>query len=234
MKVIKHGDNLWQLRRLLAFNCFLVREDDGLTLIDSGLTGSGKDILQAVSDTGLPLRRITLTHAHIDHVGSLDEVAAQAPEAEVTYSERTAAFLRGELSLLPDEPQDELRGGFEVRNTIASRLIDAGDYVGSLRVVAAPGHSPDQIAFFDERDGTLIGGDAFQTMAGTAVSGTLRLLFPFPAMATWHKRTALASAVALRELEPTRLAVGHGPVLVNPLAEMDQAIRKARTNLHGS
>lgn len=234
MKVIRHGDNLWQLRRLLAFNCFLVREKDGLTLVDCGLGGSGKDILKVVNEIGDPLRRITLTHAHSDHIGSLDEVAALVPEAEVAYSARTAAFLRGELSLLPDEPQDELRGGFETRETVASRLLEAGDCVGSLRVIAAPGHSPDQIAFLDERDGTLVAGDAFQTMAGTAVSGTLRLLFPFPAMATWHKPTALVSAIALRELEPTRLAVGHGPVLTNPWAAMDQAIREAGTRLDGS
>jgi glyoxylase-like metal-dependent hydrolase (beta-lactamase superfamily II) len=57
--------------------------------------------------------------------------------------------------------------------------------LGSLRVIAAPGHTPDQIAFLDERDGTLIAGDAFQTAAGTAVAGVTRWLFPFPALATW-------------------------------------------------
>lgn len=50
-------------------------------------------------------------------------------------------------------------------------------------MVAAPGHTPDQIAFFDERDRTLIAGDAFQTQGGTAVSGVMRKRFPFPAMA---------------------------------------------------
>lgn len=147
MKVIRHGETLWQLRRLYAVNCFLVGEDDGLTLIDAGLGGSAKEILAAADEIGMSLRRITLTHAHGDHIGSLDEVAALAPEAEVAFTERTAAFLRGEMDLLPDEPQVPLRGGFETRETRATRLIAPGDRVGSLRVVAAPGHTPDQIAF---------------------------------------------------------------------------------------
>lgn len=55
----------------------------------------------------------------------------------------------------------------------------------------------------------------------------MKILFPFPAMATWHKPTALSSARMLRALEPSRLAVGHGPVLEHPLPEMDRAIEVA-------
>jgi hypothetical protein len=56
----------------------------------------------------------------------------------------------------------------------------------------------------------------------------LRLLFPFPAMATWNKPTALASAVALRALGPSLLAVGHGEAVREPAAAMDRAIEGAR------
>ena len=79
----------------------------------------------------------------------------------------------------------------------------------------------------DRRDGTLIAGDAFQTRAGVAVSGTIRPLFPFPAMATWDRPSALTSARLLRSLDPTRLAVGHGEVLEQPVAAMDRAIAVA-------
>jgi glyoxylase-like metal-dependent hydrolase (beta-lactamase superfamily II) len=100
--------------------------------------------------------------------------------------------------------------------------------VGSLRVVASPGHTPGHIAFFDVRDRSLIAGDAFQTRGGMAVSGVLRPLFPFPAFATWHKPTALASAVALAELQPAVLAVGHGGILDDPVPAMSRAIEVAR------
>ena len=59
----------------------------------------------------------------------------------------------------------------------------------------------------------------------------MRPLFPFPAMATWHRPTALASARRLRELNPTRLAVGHGEILERPGDALDQAIAEAARDL---
>jgi glyoxylase-like metal-dependent hydrolase (beta-lactamase superfamily II) len=237
VKITQYGDNLWQLTRLVAFNCYLVREGEELTLVDSGLSGSGKGILGAAAAIGLPITRVVLTHAHADHAGSLDEVVGQLADVEVAFSGRTAEFLQGELALWADEPQVKLRGGFVRRETRPTRLLAAGDRVGSLRVVAAAGHAPDQIAFLDERDGTLIAGDAFQTQGGIAVAGVRRWLFPLPALATWHLPTALKTAVRLRALNPKRLAVGHGRVLEGPLVTllglMDEAIRVAKREVHG-
>lgn len=231
MKFKQHGERLWQLTWLFAFNCYLVKEDEGLTLVDSNLQGSGVGIARVVETIGLPVTRITLTHTHNDHAGSLDEVSRLFPEAEVTFTRRAAEFLQGNLTLEAGEPQTALRGGFVTRTTPFSRPIAPGDMVGSLRVVAAPGHTPDQVAFLDERDGTLIAGDAFQTQAGIAVAGIRRWLFPFPAMATWHLPTALESAMALRQLDPSRLAVGHGRVLDDPGRLMDKAIAEAWRSL---
>jgi len=231
MKVTQVSGNLWQLTRLRAFNCYLVREADGLTLVDTGMGGSAKDILATAVTLNQPITRITLTHAHADHAGSFDAVAAQLPDAEIALSARTAKFLTGELELLPTEPQEKLRGSFVTCTTTTTQQLQPGDKLGSLLVVSAPGHTPDQIAFFDERDGSLIAGDAFQTAGGTAVAGQMRWLFPFPAMATWHKETALQTAYCLRDLNPTRLAVGHGRVLENPQAVLDKAIREAEKSL---
>lgn len=232
MKITQFGENLWQLTRMGMFNCYLVREADGLTLIDTGMSGSGKGIVQAAQGLGFPIQRVALTHAHGDHAGSLDVVSGLLPGVEVALAARTAVFLQGTRALEPGEPQAKLRGGFVTRSTQATRLLQPDDRLGSLRVVTAPGHTPDQIAFFDERDGTLIAGDAFQTMGGTAVAGIIRWTFPFPAMATWHLPTALETAVALRALNPTRLAVGHGPVLEDPIPAMIAAIRVAEAKVN--
>jgi glyoxylase-like metal-dependent hydrolase (beta-lactamase superfamily II) len=233
MNLSQHGDNLFKLTRMLVMNFYLVRESDGLTLIDSGMAGSAQDIIKAAQTIGLSITRITLTHAHADHAGSLDEMAALLPDAEVTLNQRTAEFLQGNLSLKAGEPQDKLRGGFVTSGIQPNRLLQPGDMVGSLRVVAAPGHTPDQVAFYDERDGSLIAGDAFQTQGGIAVAGVIRWRFPLPALATWHLPTALSSAQSLRALKPSRLAVGHGKVLEQPLAEIDRAIQAAEKKVRG-
>lgn len=224
-----HGDRLIQLAHyplLFPVSCYLVREDDGLTLIDTGLGSSVKPVLAAAARAGAPIRRIALTHVHMDHVAGLDGLHAALPDAEVLVSAREARFLAGDLTLDPAEelPGAKLRGGWAKVVTRPTRRLIPGDRVGSLLVVAAPGHTPGHVAYFDTRDRTLIAGDAFFSRGGVNVSGKLSPLFPFPSFATWHKPTALASARALRALAPTRLAVGHGPVTDNPLAAMDRAI----------
>jgi glyoxylase-like metal-dependent hydrolase (beta-lactamase superfamily II) len=233
MRITTHGDYLVQLTRLTMVNCFLVREDDGFTLVDTGMSGSAESILAAARQLGAPIRRITLTHAHVDHVGSLDALHALLPDVEVSISERDARFLTGDRSLDPDEPQVPLRGGYPVCSTQPTRLLHAGDRVGSLEVVASPGHTPGHVAFFDRRDQTLIAGDAFSTKGGISTGGTFRLLFPLPALATWHKPTGVRSAEALVALSPERLAVGHGKTLEQPVAQMEKAIAEARRKVEG-
>lgn len=208
-------------------NAYLVHEDDGLTLIDTAVTGSAKAILGAAGETGAPIRRILLTHAHGDHVGSLDKLAAELPDAEVLISSREARLLRKDKTMDPGEPQDKPRGGYPGTKTKPTRQIEPGETVGSLEVVAAPGHTPGQIALLDRRDHTLFCGDAFSTLGGVATCAKLNLWFPLPALATWHKPTALETARSLRAREPRALAPGHGAVVENPLEAIDAAIAKA-------
>jgi len=234
MRITTHGTYLVQLTRfprIFPVNCYLVREDDGLTLVDASIPGSAPAILEAARDLGMPIRRIVLTHAHGDHIGALDALQQLLPGAAVFVSGRDARFLAGDMTLDAGEPQTKLRGDYRTIATRPTGLLSDGDRVGSLRVIASPGHTPGHVALFDPRDGSLIAGDAFQTRAGVAVSGTVRPLFPFPAMATWNRPLALASARRLRDLSPSRLAIGHGEVLEQPLPAIDQAIAVASREL---
>ncbi len=224
MKITPHGENLFQLSYLGFVNCYLVREEDGFTLVDTALPNNAKAIMQAAQTLGSPIVRIALTHAHDDHTGALDALHEALPTVEVAITARDARFLSGDTSLDADEPQVKLRGAFSLHKTRPTRLLQAGDHIGSLEVVATPGHTPGHAAFLDARDRTLIAGDAFQTLGGVAVAGTIKPLFPLMAMGTWYQPMCLESARNLRALEPTRLAVGHGRVLESPLAEMDHAI----------
>src|SRR5215218_612035 len=136
-------------------NAYLVEEPDGLTLIDALLPGTGKKILAAAATLGAPIVRIALTHAHGDHIGALDKLAAALPDAEVLISARDERLLRKDKTMDPGEPQSKLRGSYPGAKTRPTATFGAGDRVGSVEVHAAPGHTPGQVAFLDPRDGTL-------------------------------------------------------------------------------
>jgi glyoxylase-like metal-dependent hydrolase (beta-lactamase superfamily II) len=216
-----------RLDRLGFVNCYLVREDDGFTLVDTSLSGNAPAIVDAASEQGLPIVRIALTHGHGDHVGSLDALHEALSDAEVIMGAREARLIDEERRLDPDEPQEKVKGSWPTLETAPDRTVAGGDRVGSLVVVDSPGHTPGHVAYLDERDRTLIAGDAITTKGGIAVAGTLRPLFPFPAMATWHKPTGVESAMRLLELDPARLATGHGRVLDDPGAAIARAIATA-------
>lgn len=216
-----------RISRFGLVNAYLVEEEDGLTLVDALLPRSEQAVLAAVQELRRPLVRIALTHGHGDHIGSLDALAGALPGVEVLISARDERLLRKDTTLDPGEPQTRVRGSVPGTSTRATRTLAAGDRVGSLEVVAAPGHTPGHVAFLDTRDRTLFCGDAFTTLGGVRTSAKRWTLpFPLAALATWDGATELASARALRALEPARLAPGHGPVVENPVAAMDAAIAK--------
>ncbi|PZD93168.1 MBL fold metallo-hydrolase [Paenibacillus sambharensis] len=227
------GLQLSFMPRLFPVNCYLVEEAEDWTLVDCALPYSAGGIMKQVRQSGKPLRRIVLTHAHDDHIGALAALVRELGDSVKVYiSRRDARLLAGDRTLDLHEAQTMIRGGVPKKApAVPDVLLEDGDWVGSLRAVAAPGHTPGSMAFLDTRCGTLLAGDAFQTRAGIAVSGSLKLLFPFPAMATWDVSTALVSARRLTELKPELLGVGHGRMLQEPVKAMQLAIRELEEKL---
>ena len=156
-------------------------------------------------------------------MGSVDELKAKlGDEVEISIGEIDARIHAGEKVV-----EGKLTGSWPKLTTTPDRRLVAGDRVGSLEVVASPGHSPGHIAFLDTRDRTLIDGDVFTAFGGVAVSSHFYARFPLTAMATYDKARDLQSARDLRALDPALLVVGHGPAARAPQAAMDAAIARA-------
>lgn len=235
MQMTKKGPvyQLTFMPRFFPVNCYVIDEETELTLVDAALGFNAKQILLSINVMKKPLTQIVITHAHSDHLGALDAVKREWPDAVVSISARDARLLAGDTKLLPGEPDSAIKGGVPKNiKTQPDRLLEEGDTVGSLKVVATPGHTPGSISLMDTRNRFLLAGDAFQTRGGMAVSGTFNMLFPFPAFATWDKRTALESARKIRALNPQLLAVGHGAMITKPLDAIDLAIAESEKNLH--
>jgi glyoxylase-like metal-dependent hydrolase (beta-lactamase superfamily II) len=84
--------SITRISRFGFVNAYLIADDDGLTLVDTMIPRSAKPILAAAGRAGAPIKRIALTHAHGDHIGSLDELAAALPGVDVLISARDARF----------------------------------------------------------------------------------------------------------------------------------------------
>ncbi|ANU10203.1 metallo-beta-lactamase family protein [Planococcus antarcticus DSM 14505] len=234
MQMTKKGPvyQLTFMSRFFPINCYVIDEGTELTLVDAALGFNAKQILLSIKVLKKPLTQIIITHAHIDHLGALDAIKREWPDAVVSMSSRDARLLAGDTSLLPGEPDSPVKGGVPKNvKTQPDRLLEEGEQVGSLKVVNTPGHTPGSISLVDVRNQFLIAGDAFQTRGGIAVSGTFKALFPFPAFATWNKQVALESARKIRQLNPQLLAVGHGAMIEKPLDAIDLAIVESEKNL---
>jgi glyoxylase-like metal-dependent hydrolase (beta-lactamase superfamily II) len=220
MRTQKLTPTLTQLTQYRFVNAYLVQDDDGLTLVDTTMGKAADGILAAA---GGSLRRIALTHGHGDHVGALDALKERLGDSvEVLMPELDARIHAGEQVV-----EGKVPGSWPKLRTRPDVRLAEGDRVGSLEVVASPGHTPGHVAFLDTRDRTLIAGDVFTTYGSPQVTNHFYFRFPFAAMATWDKRVDAESARKLRALDPSLLVVGHGPPVRDPLPAMDSAIARA-------
>ena len=222
MKTTAISENLIKLtrRNLVLPNAYLVREDDGFTLIDTTTRGAAEKLIAAAARAGGKIRRIALTHGHGDHAGSLDALKERlGDQVEILMSELDARIHAGEQVV-----EGSLPGSWPKIATRPDAALQDGDRVGSLRVIACPGHSPGHVAFLDTRGRTLIAGDVFTSIGSVQVTNHFYLRFPLAQMATWDKAKDLESARGLTRLAPTLLVVGHGPALTNPVPRMEKAV----------
>ena len=217
-----------RVSRFGLVNAYLVVEDDGLTLIDTAVTGSAKPILAAAERLGAPIRRIVLTHAHGDHVGSLDALAAAAPRR------RGADLGAGGAPA----PQGQVAGAGGAAGPAEGWL--PGDRDAADRGASSPGKrsarwrsSPPPAT----PPGTSpCSTSATRPSSAATPSPPSEVSRPPPrstrcsrcrASPPGTSRRRSTRARSLRTREPRALAPGHGKVVEDPAAAMDAAIAKA-------
>ena len=86
MKITRVSEHIWSVSAWLVFpiTVWLVKEEDGATLVDAGMPFMAKGIAGAVKPLGIgPLRRIVLTHGHSDHVGAIRRLLLESPGVPV-------------------------------------------------------------------------------------------------------------------------------------------------------
>jgi glyoxylase-like metal-dependent hydrolase (beta-lactamase superfamily II) len=131
----------------LACNCYIVGDEttkQGM-VIDPG--AEGRAILRAVSELGLSIKLIVVTHAHFDHVGAVPAVK-EATGAQLAIHEADASMRLGPFARM----MASISGGSFSRSSQPERLLRDGDVIeiDSLRftVLHTPGHSLGGISLY--------------------------------------------------------------------------------------
>lgn len=151
-------------------NMFHVRGRDADLIVD---TGMGILPLQPALDLtpGKPVIAVA-THIHLDHVGSLFEFEERAGPvwsadhfATMPDDKTYAHEYRALSEPVTQAPYEGWRvEDYRLKPAPLTRRLQDGDTIDlgdrSLRVLHLPGHAPDQIGLFDERDGLFFSGDA--------------------------------------------------------------------------
>lgn len=152
--------------------------------------------------------------AHLDAVAAAVEARGGLAGIALTHRHGDHADgVAGLLARLGPAPVASSTGwtpGDAPRATTATTVAD-GDRVGPFEVVATPGHASDHVAF--------VAGDA--AFVGDTVLGRGSvLLVPHPGALSGY----LAALGRLRERRLALLLPGHGPVVDDPVAKLDEYV----------
>jgi glyoxylase-like metal-dependent hydrolase (beta-lactamase superfamily II) len=124
-------------------------------VVDPG--GDVPKILAAITEEGITVDKLLITHGHVDHAGGASELAKKLNvPIEGPHSED--AFLLEEL------PGQSQRYGFPLAASfVPDRWLNDGDSVQigeeTLAVLHTPGHTPGHLVFYDPAANLALVGD---------------------------------------------------------------------------
>src|SRR5690625_1520247 len=165
----------------IKISMWIVRDNGGITLIDTGLKFMRKKSQKKFAQKG-NLQRILLTHGHPDHVGALNQIL-QSHEVPVYAHRDEHPYLQAED---PYPGRKKPNRVIELGTIRASpKTSQKHDLIPDLRPYHTPARARGHTRYHQEADDLLISGDLF-----TCQTGQLRR--PMPKF-TADMTTALAS-----------------------------------------
>jgi glyoxylase-like metal-dependent hydrolase (beta-lactamase superfamily II) len=200
----------------------LIVTDEGLTLIDAGLTGHYADLhreLKAIGRSLSDIRGVVLTHGDTDHTGFAERLRSELG-IPVYVGAGDAARARGEKP--PATPKEKRRlgpmigffayamrkGGLRMPSVAEVVPVEDGDVLplpGSPVIIGMPGHSPGSVAIHVPAVRAVFVGDELTTR--NVLTGETG---PQPAPFTDDQSASSASLDRIAALDVDWVIPGHG------------------------
>ncbi len=205
-----------QVDNSIGCNTYIII-DNGVTLVDTGLRGNEKNIygcLRKLGYTPKDIKRIIITHAHLDHINCLHGLKNDSG-AQVLAGEGEAGIIEGKMPL-------RVAGGvfglvFSVLRlyykyrpvNVDVRLKDGDtiDVLGGLRVILLSGHSEGNMGLYGPQHSLVFSSDTIRVLDG-------KLAAPHPKF-TADMPGAINAIKRLSELDFQIMLPGHGkPIMI--------------------
>lgn len=211
---------------------YLLPGRDGLTLVESGPASCLPALLDGIRTAGFDpadVRRLVVTHVHLDHSGAAGSLLRHAPDMRVYVHPAGAPHLVDPTKLLRSagriygDAMDTLWG--EVLPVPADRVHPLADgetvRIGgrTLRAHSTPGHAAHHLVLHEPEGGAVFTGD----VAGVRLQGSSYVRPPTPPpdldLDLWRE-----SVGRIRSLRPRRLYPTHFGAFDDPDRHLDELL----------
>jgi glyoxylase-like metal-dependent hydrolase (beta-lactamase superfamily II) len=210
--------NIFTFQGLILGRVYAIKDSDGLTLIDAGMGGIQNKVIKQLEKAGYSasdVKRIFITHAHSDHVGSLPQLQ-QLTGAEVYAHPLDKPVIEGKEYVV--RPPKGLRfPETKFPPTPVHHTYEDGDVMpilGGLHVIHTPGHSPGHVVFWQPERKILFTADLVFRMFNY-------ITLPWPFFTADQQRNIEQIKRVMKLVEPESLLFGHGdPILTGGNAKL--------------
>jgi steroid delta-isomerase-like uncharacterized protein len=224
------ADGVWIVRGgfpTKVMNVYLIEDDGGLTMFDSGISDMGDAVRIAGARLG-GINRIVLGHVDCDHRGSAP--ALDAPvfchPAEVAAAETDSPYRDywDFTKLAPHARRifPKVLATWDGGAVKVAGVVQEGEEVAGFRVLHLPGHAPGLIGLFRESDRLALVSDCFYTLdPQTGIKGSARVPHAAFNVDTEQARDSIRKLAAL---EPSIAWAGHAePVSGDVRSQLEHA-----------
>jgi glyoxylase-like metal-dependent hydrolase (beta-lactamase superfamily II) len=222
-------------------NWYLIRDDQAVTLVDTGYPGDlarVEESLRAIGRRPEDVHAILLTHAHVDHMGAANHfhdrygTPVYTDPVEVRHAHRDYLEQATALDVAANLWRPEvlpwlarvMRVGVTQKVSIPSAepFPDPGrlDVPGNPVPVPTDGHTSGHTAYHLPSIGAILTGDELVTAHAVVRHTGLQVLPAF-----FNPGDPSAALTALERLDADLILPGHGDPLHRPIAD---AVREAR------